>query len=252
MTVPQQSAAPASEASAALVDTVLAAAAALAAALPLPTPLVPAPGAPAELPDGDAVAVTTRVSGELSGTLTIIGGADVVAALAAGPRGPMDPAAALQPALDAAAVTLGGQADAAVALDPAEAIARAGAQVLAVPLAAGAVTHALVLADLVPAGRPAAARSRQAGIDLLRDVEMEVTVEIGRTRMMVRELLALTPGTVVELDRAAGSPADLLVNGTLLARGEIVVVDEDFGIRITEIVSSGTDLRGAGLDGAPR
>lgn len=77
------------------------------------------------------------------------------------------------------------------------------------------------------------------GIEMLHGVELEVTVELGRTRMPVRELLALTPGAVVALDRAAGSPADLLVNGRLIARGEVVVVDEDFGIRITEIVADG-------------
>ena len=65
---------------------------------------------------------------------------------------------------------------------------------------------------------------------------MEVTVELGRTRMTVRDLLDLTPGAVLELDRAAGSPADLLVNGRLIARGEVVVVDEDFGLRITQIL----------------
>ena len=73
------------------------------------------------------------------------------------------------------------------------------------------------------------------GIELLHGVDMEVTVEIGRTRMTVRDLLELTPGAVLELDRAAGSPADLLVNGRLIARGEVVVIDEDFGLRITEI-----------------
>jgi len=74
------------------------------------------------------------------------------------------------------------------------------------------------------------------GIEMLHGVDMEVTVELGRTRMTVRDLLALTPGAVLELDRAAGSPADLLVNGRLIARGEVVVVDEDFGLRVTEIV----------------
>jgi flagellar motor switch protein FliN/FliY len=73
------------------------------------------------------------------------------------------------------------------------------------------------------------------GIELLHGVDMEVTVEIGRTRMTVRDLLELAPGAVLELDRAAGSPADLLVNGRLIARGEVVVIDEDFGLRITEI-----------------
>jgi len=68
-------------------------------------------------------------------------------------------------------------------------------------------------------------------------VAMEVTVEIGRTRMTVQELLSLYPGEIVELDRAASAPADLLVNGTLIARGEVVVVDEEFGLRITEVVT---------------
>ena len=76
----------------------------------------------------------------------------------------------------------------------------------------------------------------RGGLDLLHDVEMEVTAELGRTRMAVRELLSLTPGTVIELDRLAGGPADLLVNGRLIARGEVVVVDEDFGLRVTEIL----------------
>lgn len=73
-------------------------------------------------------------------------------------------------------------------------------------------------------------------LDLLADVEMQVTAELGRTRMTVRDLLALTPGSVVELDRLAGSPVDVLVNGTLVARGEVVVIDEEFGVRISEII----------------
>ena len=79
----------------------------------------------------------------------------------------------------------------------------------------------------VPTGR---------GLDLLGGVQMSVVAELGRTRMTVADLLSLTPGSVVELDRAAGSPIDLLVNGTLIARGEVVVVDEEFGLRISEIV----------------
>jgi flagellar motor switch protein FliN/FliY len=67
---------------------------------------------------------------------------------------------------------------------------------------------------------------------------MGVTAELGRTRMTVRDLLGLTPGAVVELDRAAGSPVDVLVNGTLIARGEVVVIDEEYGIRISEIVGT--------------
>ena len=65
---------------------------------------------------------------------------------------------------------------------------------------------------------------------------MGVTAELGRRRMTVRDLLSLTPGAVIELDRAAGSPVDVLVNGTLVARGEVVVIDEEFGVRISEII----------------
>ena len=79
-------------------------------------------------------------------------------------------------------------------------------------------------------------KAPRRGIELLHGVDMEVTVEIGRARMTVRELLDLSPGTVLELDRTAGSPADLLVNGRLIAHGQVVVIDEDFGLRVTEIV----------------
>ena len=82
-----------------------------------------------------------------------------------------------------------------------------------------------------------AARNTLGGpIELLHDVEMGVTVELGRTRMLVRDILDLSPGSVIELDRAAGAPIDVLVNGTLIARGEVVVIDEEFGIRITEVI----------------
>lgn len=92
-----------------------------------------------------------------------------------------------------------------------------------------------------PAGSPGrtggAPRNTLGGpIELLHEVEMGVTVELGRTRMLVRDILDLSPGSVVELDRAAGAPIDVLVNGTLIARGEVVVIDEEFGIRITEVI----------------
>jgi flagellar motor switch protein FliN/FliY len=96
----------------------------------------------------------------------------------------------------------------------------------------------------VPGGPGGTAATTAHGLELLRSVPMEVTAEIGRTRMTIQELLALTPGAVVELDRPVGSPADVLVNGRLFARGEVVVVDEDFAIRITEIVDA-TETPGA-------
>ncbi len=105
-----------------------------------------------------------------------------------------------------------------------------------------AVTSAAGSFDTPPAQpvTPVATRIFNPGdrLDLLSNVEMDVTAELGRTRMTVRELLSLTPGNVVELDRAAGSPVDLFVNGTLIARGEVVVVDEEFGVRVSEIISA--------------
>jgi flagellar motor switch protein FliN/FliY len=73
---------------------------------------------------------------------------------------------------------------------------------------------------------------------VLADVEMGVTAELGRCQMSVRELLSITPGAVIDLDRAAGAPVDVLVNGTLIARGEVVIIEEEFGIRISEILAN--------------
>lgn len=73
-------------------------------------------------------------------------------------------------------------------------------------------------------------------VSMLSDVAMGITVELGRARMTVAEILALTIGSVIELDRIAGSPVDVLVNGTLIARGEVVVVDEEFGVRVSEVL----------------
>ncbi len=78
-------------------------------------------------------------------------------------------------------------------------------------------------------------------LDLLHKVEMAVTVELGRTRILVRDLLRLQVGSIVELDRPVGGSVDVMVNGTLLARGEVVVVDDELGVRITEVVSSSGD-----------
>ena len=75
-------------------------------------------------------------------------------------------------------------------------------------------------------------------IDLLLDVSMRVTVELGRTRMQLAQILELQHGSVVELDRLAGDPVDIFVNDCMVARGEVVVVDDKFGVRITEMVSS--------------
>lgn len=75
-------------------------------------------------------------------------------------------------------------------------------------------------------------------LKLLLDVPLEVTVELGRTKRLIRDILALSPGSIVELDKLAGEPVDILVNHKLIARGEVVVIDENFGVRVTQIVSA--------------
>ncbi len=89
----------------------------------------------------------------------------------------------------------------------------------------------------------------EADLARLHDVPVELTVEIGRTRMTIGETLALGPGAIVSLNRLAGEPVDLLVNGTPIARGEVVVIDEEFGLRITE-VGSGVARLGEALQQA--
>lgn len=77
----------------------------------------------------------------------------------------------------------------------------------------------------------------QGNISLLMDVYMEMTVELGRTRKLIKEILGMGEGTIIELDKLAGEPVDILVNHKLIAKGEVVVIDENFGVRVTEIVS---------------
>jgi len=76
-------------------------------------------------------------------------------------------------------------------------------------------------------------------LTLLNDVHLEVTAELGRRRLKVRDIMALAPGSVIELDKTAGSPVDVLVNGSIVWHGEVVVVDDEFGIRVSEIIVDG-------------
>ncbi len=83
-----------------------------------------------------------------------------------------------------------------------------------------------------PEGGPA------RSFEFLHNVEMEVTVELGRAKRTVRDLLEVQVGSVIELDRSAGSPVDILVNGMMIARGEVVVIDDEFAVRLTEVFDS--------------
>lgn len=78
--------------------------------------------------------------------------------------------------------------------------------------------------------------TQQENIDLIMDVPLEVTVELGRTSKSIKEILEFAPGTIIELDKIAGEPIDVLVNGKLVAKGEVVVIEESFGIRVTDII----------------
>lgn len=85
-------------------------------------------------------------------------------------------------------------------------------------------------------GDPAPAANGQI-IDFLYDVVLQVSVELGRTEMSIRDILAMSQGTVIELNRLAGEPVDILVNGKTVARGEVVVIDDKFGVRILDVLS---------------
>lgn len=87
------------------------------------------------------------------------------------------------------------------------------------------------------------APSPNQGFELILDIPVNLTVELGRTKISIRNLLQLAHGSVVELDGLAGEPMDVLVNGTLIAQGEVVVVNEKFGIRLTDIITPQERLR---------
>ena len=85
--------------------------------------------------------------------------------------------------------------------------------------------------------KPSAAPVDELNLDVILDVPVTLSMEIGRTQINIRNLLQLNQGSVVELDRFAGEPLDVLVNGTLIAHGEVVVINDKFGIRLTDVIS---------------
>lgn len=197
-------------------------------------------------PPTTGTAVLASFTGATSGSLAIVVDPSLEAALGAAEDGALSVAEAVQPALEAAGAAIGP-----CVLSSAQVVAAGGLLVRGAHEWAPLVGDggALVWVGLEITGGAAAGvaavvtgRTQIGSLNLLRDVEMTLSVELGRTTLPVRDLLALAPGSVVELDRAAGAPADLLVNGKLLARGEIVVVDEDYGLRITEIVDPGGEV----------
>ncbi len=94
--------------------------------------------------------------------------------------------------------------------------------------------------ELVPGNAGAAAGGR---LDMVLDIPVQLTVELGRAKIAIRNLLQLAQGSVIELDRLAGEPMDVLVNGCLIAQGEVVVVNDKFGIRLTDVISPEERMR---------
>ncbi len=96
--------------------------------------------------------------------------------------------------------------------------------------------------EVQPAFFPPLTPSAESGmtvkdLEFLEDIGLEISVELGRAEMSLRQVLGLTPGVVIELDKLAGEPVDMLVNGKLVGRGEVVVIEDMFGVRVTEIIS---------------
>jgi flagellar motor switch protein FliN/FliY len=96
--------------------------------------------------------------------------------------------------------------------------------------------------DLKP-DTPDAGANRELNLDVVLDIPVTLSMEVGRSRVSIRNLLQLSQGSVVELDRATGEPLDVYVNGTLIAHGEVVVVNDKFGIRLTDVISPAERIR---------
>jgi flagellar motor switch protein FliN/FliY len=220
----------------------VAAATAAAAALWSPAPLEPAEPVPASsaaglLPAGSAF--TATFSGTSHGTVVVVVDAEMAETLQASGIGALSLSDAARGVLEAAAGSAGP-----VALGPVTEVTTAEAfakdpTLTVFPMTADGAVHAVLAISVTD--RVEQRGGSRAAFDLLHDVEMDVTAELGRTRMTVRGLLDLEPGSIVELDKMAGSPVDLLVNGRLIARGEVVVIDEEFALRVTEIVASAVE-----------
>jgi flagellar motor switch protein FliN/FliY len=207
-------------------------------------PLRPAePTLDATAAEIDGTAVVAPFTGAATGELLLIVDDRLGAALHGAEVGSLDVLPALTPVLEAAATAIG-----TVVLGPAQLIdpklalrrvlGHSDAAVLPLQGSSGVQAAVAIGVDTAATAAPAAAPVDR--LDLLRGVEMAATAELGRARMTVNDLLSLRTGAVIELDRSAGAPADLYVNGRLIARGEVVVVDENYGLRITQVVTDDT------------
>ncbi len=226
------------------------AATALVQLLPSQVPLSPAVSSKQVPADVAAAAVIGAFVGTISAdlALTLIDTSNLQAAGGAG-AALVSPENVLRPALESAAATLGaGVLGECRIQDGASLFADEETVVFELTGAAGLagwfgirIRENGVVNDNAAASKLAGGGVKGAGgvaskLSRINNVEMSLTVEIGRTRMSVRDVLNLEPGGVVELDRSAGAPADILLNGRVIAHGEVVVVDQDYAVRITKIL----------------
>lgn len=200
----------------------------------------------------DGQAVVTSFSGAATGELVLAVDHEIAQQLMDSPAAPADLIAALTPAITAALMSFGELSiTSSEVLNPQKAAIRTLAMdgAAGVSLTDDGEVRATVIIGVQPAAVPGPRASGSAPaaapapahsadrLDLLRGVQMEATVQLGRTEMTINDLLSLRTGAVIELDRAAGAPADLFVNGRLIARGEVVVIDENYGLRIQQVIA---------------
>jgi len=216
------------------IDPVVAAALAFAAALPVAGVSVLEQAPPVAVLASGADTVLATFVGATTVELGILI-VDVAALTGGAETGDLPVDALLRPALEAATAQFGvgvlsdpRSGDAAVLLERGTAFA----------LTTDTAALGWLIVATAPSSIPQRAVDGSARMGRINDVAMTLTVEIGRTTMPVRGVLALEPGSVVELDRSAGAPADILLNGRRIALGEIVVVDQDYAVRITRILDT--------------
>ncbi len=206
----------------------------LARLLPSAVPLTPRRARAGERPAADAVAVVAQFVGQRPAEIIVVPQQAVAEALES--AGTLSLTESLRPALERAAGALGpGVLGATSTRAVGEGLSAPDVTLFA--LEAAGVVHAWFGLRERPGAPSTATTALPPGaMRVLYDLEMTLTAEIGRTHLPLREVLNLTPGSILELDRAAGDPADVMVNGRLVARGEVVVIDEEYAVRITEIV----------------
>ena len=220
------------------------AAEALAAQLPTTAPLAvvlqPGGATPVALDAARDAVVASFVGGLSADLVLVLTDLETVTAAGGTEHGIVDVTDVLRPSLEAAAALLGVGVLGDARRESASALL-ADPETVVFELTAGGVPggwFALRVRENGTVSAPAAPTITvpTGNLGRINNVEMTLTVEIGRTRMSVRDVLGMEPGAVVELDRSAGAPADVLLNGRLIAHGEVVVVDQDYAVRITKIL----------------